>query len=153
MKLHVRNHPDFLAGLMFVVVGAGFCFGATRYEIGTAAQMGPGFFPVILGGLLALLGVVVVLWSLSPQNVVEALEGVALKPLVLVLGAVTLFGILLIPLGLVLASVVLLLLSMLASHEFQWRFTLVTMLILISACYLIFIQGLGLPIPVLPRWV
>ena len=151
MTFHVRNQPDFFTGLMFVMAGAGFSYGATKYEIGTAAQMGPGFFPLLLGGLLALLGLVVVLWSLSPKNPVEAVERIGLKPLLLVLGAVTLFGVLLVPLGLILASVVLLFMSTLASHEFQWRYALVTMLILISACYLIFILGLGLPIPILPR--
>jgi hypothetical protein len=150
MNVHIRNQPNFFAGMLFAILGTGFSYGATRYDVGTAAQMGPGFFPLVLGGLLALLGVAIVLHSLIPQDE-EVIERAPLKPLILILGAVTLFALLLIPLGLILASVVLILASAFASHEFAWRYVVITMLVLIVLCYIVFIYGLGLPIPVWPR--
>lgn len=151
MNLHVRSQPNFLAGLLFILLGTGFGYAATQYELGSAAQMGPGFFPLALGILLAFFGAITLLRSISPLDEQEEIERAPLKPLILILGAIMLFAMLMIPLGLVLASVVLILISTLASHEFSWRYALITMLVLIVMCYLIFIYGLGLPIPVWPR--
>ena len=53
----IKSQKDFYSGLMFAVVGAAFALGSTNYSIGTAARMGPGYFPLVLGILLALLGV------------------------------------------------------------------------------------------------
>ena len=151
MSLRIRSQPDFFAGLLFAVLGAAFSSGAARYEIGTAAQMGPGFFPMVLGGLLGLIGTFVALRSLSAQSEEESIEKSSIMALVLILGSIALFAIFLAPLGLILSSVILILISTLASHEFTWRNTALTMLVLIALCYLIFIYGLGLPIPVWPR--
>ena len=51
MQLELRN-KDLWAGLMLVGIGAGSMFVARNYPFGTALRMGPGYFPVILGGLL-----------------------------------------------------------------------------------------------------
>ena len=50
-------HPDLLAGGTFVAVGLAFAVASSRYELGSALQMGPGYYPLVLGGLLVALGV------------------------------------------------------------------------------------------------
>ena len=67
------------------------CVLAQNYRIGTAARMGPGYFPTMLGGLLALLGV-----SLSVPAFVTGGDGVQrfhLRPLLFVLLGVAAFGV------------------------------------------------------------
>ena len=51
-----RSVKDLLAGLVFIVFGLAFAIAASRYQLGTAFRMGPGYFPVVLGGCLVLLG-------------------------------------------------------------------------------------------------
>jgi len=65
MKL--RNKQDFWSGVMFAIIGSGFAWKADSYQMGTAARMGPGYFPYWLGVCLAVLGVVVALAALSPK--------------------------------------------------------------------------------------
>ena len=56
MKLALSNNKDLWAGLMLIAIGAAAVLVARNYPFGTALRMGPGFFPVILGGLLVLFG-------------------------------------------------------------------------------------------------
>jgi hypothetical protein len=150
MRLQIRNHPNFVTGLLFGLVGMGFSLAATRYELGTADQIGPALFPLILGGLLTIFGAVITLRSVTPLDDEERIETISLRPLVLVLGSVALFAVLLEPLGMVVSSFVLVIISALASHEFGWKYTIITAAVLVIACYLIFAYGLGLPLPVWP---
>ena len=57
--MSIKSQKDFFAGLMFMGVGGAFAWGATTYNIGTGARMGPGYFPLILGILLAVIGLVI----------------------------------------------------------------------------------------------
>ena len=50
--MKIKSQKDFFAGLMYLVVGGAFAIGAYGYNVGTAARMGPGYFPMILGILL-----------------------------------------------------------------------------------------------------
>lgn len=47
---------DLFCGTFFVALGLAFAIGGSRYEVGSAARMGPGYLPLVLGGALALLG-------------------------------------------------------------------------------------------------
>ncbi len=94
--MKIKSEKDFFAGLMFMVVGIAFAWGATTYNIGEGARMGPGYFPLMLGILLAGLGAFIIFESL----VVETEDGEpvgkwAWKPLGFVIGANLLFGVLL----------------------------------------------------------
>jgi hypothetical protein len=148
MKISVRNQPNFLSGVLFTVIGTGFGVYGRNYGMGTASQMGPGYFPVVLGSLLAVIGVVITLQSLSVHQDEEKIELLFFKPMLLVLGPIVLFGVTLIPLGFVLSSIMLIGLTALASPEFSLKYVVPTTLVLIVGCYLVFIYGLGLPIPV-----
>ena len=47
--MNIKSQKDFFSGLMFLVVGVAFAWGATTYKVGTGARMGPGYFPLMLG--------------------------------------------------------------------------------------------------------
>ena len=72
--MRIKSQRDFFAGLLYVVIGGGFAIGANNYTIGNAARMGPGYFPLLVGILLAILGAIIVVKSL----VVETPEAQAL---------------------------------------------------------------------------
>lgn len=150
MQLRIRNQPNFIAGVMFSVLGGGFFLLARGYRLGSAAQMGPGYFPTLVGGLLAVLGVVIVLRSLTLADGEDRLEMPPLRPIVLVLGSITLFAVLLPFMGLLVAGFVLMMVSAFASHEFSWRYALVTAVLATAMSWLIFVKGLGVPMPLLP---
>ena len=59
--MRIKSQKDFFAGLLYAVVGIGFAWGATTYNIGDGARMGPGYFPLILGIVLAAIGGFVIL--------------------------------------------------------------------------------------------
>jgi len=94
--VNIKSQKDFFSGLMFIVIGGSFACGATSYTVGTGARMGPGYFPLVLGVILALLGSVIMFKSL----VVETADGEkigswAWKPLFYIIAGNLLFGILL----------------------------------------------------------
>ncbi|MDR2129188.1 MAG: tripartite tricarboxylate transporter TctB family protein [Burkholderiaceae bacterium] len=159
--MHIKNQKDFFAGLLFIVAGLGFAFGASGYTVGEAARMGPGYFPLLLGILLAILGGIMVFKSL----VVETLSGErigawAFKPLVCVIGANLLFGILLggvarlgiPPMGLIVAVYALTIVAARASAQFKWREVLVLATLLAAGSWATFVWALGLAIRVWPDW-
>jgi hypothetical protein len=53
--MQLRNKQDFWSGVMFILLGLGFAWKATSYSMGTAARMGPGYFPHWLGIIIATL--------------------------------------------------------------------------------------------------
>lgn len=95
--MKIKSQKDFFAGLMFLAVGALFAIGATNYNVGNAARMGPGYFPLLLGILLAVLGAGIIFYSMvhNPAHGVEGdkVGSWAWKPIGFVLGANVLFGI------------------------------------------------------------
>jgi Tripartite tricarboxylate transporter TctB family len=147
----IRNPKDFLSGLMFLTFGGGAIFLGQDYEVGKAIRMGPGYFPLVLAALLCLVGAVCVVRSLVIGG--TPMEKLAFKPLILIVVSTLLFGLLLRHAGLVAALVASVLLSALASSQFSARNTALTIVLLTAFCYLVFLKGLGLPIPVLGPWL
>jgi Tripartite tricarboxylate transporter TctB family len=94
--MNIKSQKDFFAGLMFLVVGALFAMGATKYNVGTAARMGPGYFPLLLGVLLAVLGAGIIFYSMvhNPAHGKggDKVGAWAWKPIGFVLGANIVFG-------------------------------------------------------------
>lgn len=135
---------DFAAGLLFAGIGAASLIIGAGYRGGSLLQMGPGYFPRLVGALLLLLGVVVSLVALRTRG--EALEGWKLRPLILVLGAVVAFGALLERLGLLPALGALVLLAALAQRGRRPLEVTLLALVLGLIAWLVFIRGLGLPI-------
>lgn len=152
--MKIKSQRDFWSGLMFLVMGIGFAWGATSYNFGSSARPGPGYFPFGLGILLALLGGIVLFKALVLE--VEGGDPIgawALKQLLLVLGAVAVFGLTIQSLGLVVALPLLVFISSLASGEFSLKEVLISCVVLTAFCWLVFVKGLGLTIPLWPAFL
>ena len=90
--MKIKSQQDFFSGLMFLVVGLAFAYGATDYSMGAAARPGPGYFPLILSVLLAILGAIVVFTSLTIEvEGGDPVGHIAWRPLIIIVVAITLF--------------------------------------------------------------
>ena len=160
--MHIKSHKDFFSGLMFMAVGGAFAFGASNYTVGTGARMGPGYFPLMLGVLLTVLGALITFKSL----VVETVDGGrigkwAWKPLVFIIGANLLFGVCLgglpflglQPLGLIVGIYVVTFVSSMAEAGWKVKNTFILATILAVLSYLAFIKLLNLQFPVWPVYI
>ncbi len=160
--MKIKSQRDFAAGAMFSAVGAAFAWGATTYTIGEGARMGPGYFPLMLGVVLTLLGTAIMFQSL----VVETEDGEpigawAWKPLAYILGANLLFGVLLgglpsvgVPaMGLIIGIIGLTIVASMAGENFNLREVLILAAILAAGSYIAFILLLKLQIPVWPTFI
>jgi hypothetical protein len=151
--LRIRSQKDFTSGVLFVIVGLAFSWVARTYSMGSAAKMGPGYFPFMLGLVLALLGAIVTIGSLTTKGEEDHLARWDIKSLLWILGAVVLFGLLLKPLGMVLSVVVLVLVSSMASHEFSWKGAILNTIILVIISMGAFVYGINLQMPVWPAFI
>ncbi len=160
--MKIKSQKDFFSGLMFTVVGASFAYGATNYSIGSGGRMGPGYFPLLLGVILAILGSAIMFKAL----VVETQDGEkigkwAWKPLFFIIAANLLFGVLLgglpsvgIPaLGLIAAIFGVTIVASLAGDTFKLKEVLILSVVLSIGSYLAFIKLLNLQFPVWPTFI
>jgi hypothetical protein len=149
--LKIKSQRDFWSGLMFVVVGLGFAWGATTYNFGQSARPGPGYFPFGLGLLLAALGASVLFKALTIETEGgDPIGGAAWKPLGFIVGTVALFGWTLPHLGLFIALPILIIVAAFAGDEFHWGEVIANAAILTLGSWVIFIYGLKLTIPLKP---
>lgn len=150
MRMRIKSPRDFWAGLMFLGFGGFFCIWAvTHYKMGTALRMGPAYFPTLLGALLAFLGMVILLQSLSVEG--EKVGAFAPRPLLMILVGCLAYAYLMRPLGLVLATAALVFISALGGHEFRWKEVAILYVVLIVFSVLVFVKGLTLPLPLWPE--
>ena len=160
--MHIKSQKDFASGLVYTIIGAAFAYGATSYTIGSAARMGPGYFPMVLGVLLAVLGLIVTITAL----IVETPNGnpvgsIAWKPLVFIIAGNLVFGasigglpsIGLPPMGLIFGIFALTFVASNASDEFNFKEVLILAIILSLFSYAAFIMLLKLQFPVWPTFL
>ncbi|MEK0418755.1 MAG: hypothetical protein RI949_2761 [Pseudomonadota bacterium] len=150
--LKIKSQKDFWSGVMFIVVGVAFAWGAiSNYNFGSSARPGPGYFPFGLGGLLAILGAFILFKALTIE--VEGGDPIgewAWKPLIWICLSVAIFGWMLPHLGLVVALPLLVVISAMAGDEFHWKDAIINAAILTVGSWLIFVVGLKLTIPLWP---
>src|SRR3954468_14873595 len=144
----IRHPKDFFAGLLFAALGAAAIVISTGYTLGTAAHMGPGYFPRMLGILLVVIGVVLSVRALRLRG--ESMPAWKWRPTVIVLGSVVLFGAIVTSLGLVLSTIILIVFSSAASAEFRPREALVSSALLAAVVVGVFVFGLHLQLPIWP---
>ena len=145
MKVELRENRDFLSGLMFMIIGLGAIFIARDYPVGSALRMGPGYFPVALGGILFLMGLYVMVQGLLKKERVKG--NWSLRALVVLPAAVIVFGLMVERAGFVPALIVLTLISAAAGSEFKLREVLMLAILLTVCSVGLFIYGLGMPYP------
>jgi hypothetical protein len=147
----IKSQRDFWSGLMFLVVGIAFAWGAMGYSFGASARPGPGYFPFGLGLLLAALGAIVLFKALTIETADgDPIGSVAWRPLLYIVGTVALFGWALPHLGMFIALPLLVVVAALAGDEFHWGEVLLNAAILTAGSWVIFIWGLNLMIPLKP---
>ena len=148
--MKIRNQRDFGAGIMYMVIGLFFAIMATNYPMGTAAKMGPGYFPFYLGILMFLLGVLVAVKAFGAKAAIETIPKFNWRVIAQITGAVVLYGLLLPRLGFLIAVVVLVFVAASASREFTWKGTAINAAFLVTFTYSVFVLGLKLQFPLLP---
>jgi hypothetical protein len=148
--LKIRNQRDFGAGVMYMVIGLFFAIVARQYQYGTAAKMGPGYFPFWLGVIMAALGLLILVKSLSAKAAIDAIPQFNWKIVGLITGSIVLYGILLPKMGFIVAIFVLVMLASSASREFNWKVSLINFVVLLGFTYSVFVMGLKLQFPLLP---
>lgn len=148
--MKIRNQRDFGAGIMYMVIGLFFAIMATNYPMGTAAKMGPGYFPFYLGILMFLLGLLVAVKAFGAKAAIESIPKFNWRIMAQITGAVVLYGLLLPRLGFLIAVVVLVFVAASASREFTWKGTAINAAFLVTFTYSVFVVGLKLQFPLLP---
>ena len=165
--MKIKSQQDWWAGWMFIAVGLFFIVFALGtpefvdkmlgsrlipgYQMGSSVRMGPAYFPVVLGGLLAFLGMLVLFDSVVEEG--PAVAKFHWRPLLWIGLSSLAFAYLLKPVGLVLASVALVFISAYGGHEFKWKEVAIMSVILAVFSVLVFVKGLSLPFPVCPSFI
>jgi putative tricarboxylic transport membrane protein len=150
MPSFIRNAQDFCAGVIFLCFGLAAVLLGRSYPMGTTGDMGPAYFPSVLGGLLALVGAASVLRSTVLRG--AALPRFAFRNAGLIIGGTVLFGLLIRAAGLPLAIIALVMAGGLASARFRLRPFLALAAGMAVFSVLVFVKGLALPMPVLGAW-
>ena len=147
----VRHPKDFWSGVIFIAIGLFAITYGTKYTLGTAARMGPGYFPRILGILLMVLGAIIALRSLRSHG--PPLPGWKWRPTVIVLGSVVLFGLIVQPVGIAISTVILIVGASAASPEFRPREAIISGVLLATLAVGVFVIGLKLQLPIWPAFI
>ncbi|BCN40496.1 membrane protein [Alicycliphilus denitrificans] len=160
--MKIQSQRDFAAGALFCAFGVAFAWGAATYSVGSGARMGPGYFPLIVGLLIALLGAVITARSLIVHTEDgDPIGAIAWRPLLFIIGANLLFGVLLgglpalglPPMGLIVAVYALTLVSSLAGDQFNLKSVLILATVLAVGSYVAFVWALNLQFPVWPTFI
>lgn len=148
--MQLRNHRDLYAGLMFAGFGVAGTLLSQDYVVGTASEMGPGYFPLMLGVILIVLGVAIAARAFADSAPALRLAPFVWQPLVYILGSVALFALALPSLGFAIALFLLLAVSSLAGQEWRPRDIVGIYLVMFALTYLVFIKGLSIPFSTWP---
>ncbi len=152
MARWITSPRDFWTGLIYVGLGAGSLWLALDYKFGTVGRMGPGYFPRVLAVILIAIGLVSLFRAFSSKG--EPVTHIAIKPLLMIVGAIVAYGLLVHTAGLIVALLVLILMGAAGSSQFRFDVkAIVGMVLLVAACSAVFVKGLGLPIPLVGPWL
>jgi hypothetical protein len=160
--VNIKSQKDFFCGLMFMAVGVAFAWGASTYNVGTGARMGPGYFPLMLGVLLAVIGAAITFTALVFE--VEGGDKIgkwAWKPLIFIIASNVVFGILLAGLpsiklpafGMIVGIYALVFIASMAEAGWKFRTTLILATVLAIGSYIAFVLALKLQFPVWPAFI
>ncbi len=160
--MNIKSQKDFFSGLMFMGVGVAFAWGATTYKVGEGARMGPGYFPLMLGVLMAVLGMAITFKSLVVETVGgDKIGKWAWKPLVFIIAANLLFGVLLgglpsikLPaMGLIAGIYALTFVASMAETGWKVKNTFILATVLAVGSYVAFVMVLKLQFAVWPAFI
>ncbi|MEJ5377325.1 MAG: tripartite tricarboxylate transporter TctB family protein [bacterium] len=154
MKIKIQHRKELFSGLLFIGFALAGLLLSLGYPMGTAARMGPGYFPFMVSLCLLGIGVVVCLRSLRRDSAqIQDAQAIQCRPLLLVLGTVFFFGLALRPLGLLLSSFLLVLVSSMAHPKWSLLESLLNAAVLAILVTALFVYGLGMPLGVWPHFL
>ena len=160
--MNIKSQKDFFSGLMFMGIGVAFAWGATTYNVGNGARMGPGYFPLYLGVLMTILGAAITFKALVVESVGgDKIGKWAWKPLFFVILANLVFGVLLAGLpyfgrpamGMIVAIYALTFIASMAEEGWKFKSTFILATVLAVGSYLAFVLALKLQFPVWPELI
>ena len=151
MNISIQNTRDMWAGLLYLAFAVIGLYIGSGYRMGTAAAMGPGYFPMALSALLACFGVASIVRSLLSPG--ESVTQLAWKPALFILGSIAVFALTVEPLGLPIALTALMLIGAAASCHFRADIKAALCLVaFVALCALVFVHWLHVPMPLLGTW-
>lgn len=160
--MRIQSQRDFVSGVLFSAFGMAFAWGATTYTVGTAARMGPGYFPLMVGILITILGLVITIKSITVKTEDgEPIGRIAWRPLIFIIGSNLIFGVLLVgvrsiglpAMGLIVAIYALTFVASLAGDQFKFKEVLILATVLAVGSYVAFELALKLNFPIWPAFL
>lgn len=150
MPRRIGGNADVEAGAFFAVFGVVTALLSLQYKLGSAADMGPGFFPLALGIILAIVGLTILVRGFSGRG--EAVRSFSLRALALISLSLVAFAVLMLTAGLLVAIPALVFISLLASEHFTVLRASAVSAGLILFCYVLFVHVLGISLPMIAGW-
>jgi len=160
--VNIKSQKDFFSGLMFMGIGVAFAWGATTYNVGSGARMGPGYFPLMLGILMTILGALITFNALGIESTGgDKIGKWAWKPLFFVILANLVFGVLLAGLpniklpafGMIIAIYALTFIASMAEAGWKFKSTFILATVLAVGSYVAFVMALKLQFQVWPEFI
>ncbi|MGH7005798.1 MAG: tripartite tricarboxylate transporter TctB family protein [Alphaproteobacteria bacterium] len=151
MKSLSFSSRDLVCGLLFILIGAFFAIQSFDLEIGTALRMGPGYFPLVLAGILVLLGIIVIIQGTQVEH--EPMGPIAWRGILFILPAPILFGLTIRGLGFVPSLFLTGLLAAFASSKMRPGMALLLVGGLTLFSVIVFSYALGLPFRRFGPWL
>lgn len=146
-----KNIKDFWSGVLYLLVGGAALYLGQEYPVGTAVRMGPGYFPTVLGYMLVLIGGAALLRSFIKGG--NPLNGFAVQKTIIITLSILAFGLIVEGAGLALAVVAVVMISAAGSRYFDWKKSLAVSVGAAVFCSLVFVKGLGVPLPIFGPWL
>ena len=143
--LKVRSPQDLGSGILFLVIGAAGLYFGRDLSFGTARSMGPGYFPSVISGLIMLIGLIVGAKSFSIDG--PAIERLQLRPILMLIIALAVFGFLIREIGVVLSSFLMMVVAAHARPRVNLIETLIFAAGMTAFVVLVFVYGLNQPMP------
>lgn len=151
MNSFTFDKVNLACGAFLVAVGLFFAVQSLSMEIGTAFRMGPGYFPLVLSGILILLGVIILIQATRVEG--EPLGAIAWRGMSFILPAPIVFGLTVRGLGFVPAIFIACILASFASHKMSAVSAVILSAGVTVFAYFVFLKGLGLPYPAFGSWL
>lgn len=143
--LRVRSPQDLGAGILFLLIGAAGIYFGRDLTFGSARNMGPGYFPSIISGLIILAGFVTVGKSLAVDG--PAIERFQLRPIFMLMVALAIFGFLISQIGVVITAVLMMVAAAYARPNVKLVETIIFAVCVSAFVVLLFVYGLNQPMP------
>lgn len=145
------NIKDLSAGLLFIAIAVLFAVGTLDLDLGTPLRLGPGAFPLLLAGVLALLGLFIAVQAF--RNPVAHVVVIPWRGIALILIAPIIFGLTVRGLGLLISVALVVAVSAFASRRMSLKLAVGLTVGLTVFCVLVFNVGLGLPVRLFGPWL